>query len=294
MRELVVCSGKGGTGKTSVVASFAALADNCVLADCDVDAADLHLILSPRLERREEFSGGKQAEIDADQCIGCGVCQAFCRFSAITENYNPDGSVSFAVDPLACEGCGVCVHFCPEHAVEFPDAVSGEWYLSETRHGPLVHARLGIAAENSGKLVSLVRKQAKSLAVKTAKNLVIVDGPPGIGCPVIASITGADRVLIVTEPSKTGLHDLRRVHDLARFFDIPVSVCVNKHDINDAVCDEIISYCEENGLPVAGKIPYDPLVTGAQLEATSVVERNSSPAAQAIKDTWKNVEQSMR
>lgn len=294
MRELVVCSGKGGTGKTSVVASFAALADKCVLADCDVDAADLHLVLSPEIQRREQFSGGKRAEINSDVCQGCGVCQAFCRFAAITENYNPDGSVSFAVDPLACEGCGVCVYFCPEHAIEFPEAVTGEWFLSETRHGPLVHARLGIAAENSGKLVSLVRKRAKALAIKRNKDLVLVDGPPGIGCPVIASITGADMVLIVTEPTGTGLHDLRRVHDLALFFDIPVSVCINKYDINDAVCEEIVEYCEENGLPLAGKIPYDPTVTGAQLEAVSVVEKGSSPAANAIKDTWNCIERSMR
>ncbi len=294
MRELVVCSGKGGTGKTSVIASFAALAADSVLADCDVDAADLHLILSPKVERRQEFSGGKRAEIKQRDCLGCGVCHAFCRFSAIKENNNPDGSVSFSVDPLACEGCGVCVHFCPEQAIEFPEAVSGEWFLSETRHGPLVHARLGIAAENSGKLVSLVRKQAKALAEERKLSLLLVDGPPGIGCPVIATLTGADQVLIVTEPTITGLHDLRRVNDLARFFGIPVSVCINKHDINDKVCEEIIKYCEENTLPVAGKIPFDPQVTAAQLEGVSVVERDSSPAAQAIKDIWANIEKTMR
>lgn len=293
MRELVVCSGKGGTGKTSVVASFAALADNAVVVDCDVDAADLHLVLDPTIKLREDFRGGKEARIDQNLCMDCGTCYDLCQFSAVKEHANPDGSCKYSVDPLACEGCGVCVHFCPEKAIEFPQTVNGQWFVSETRHGPLVHARLGIAAENSGKLVSLVRDQARKLAKQRELDLILIDGPPGIGCPVIASITGADAVLVVTEPSKSALHDLKRVVDLARHFGIPVAVCINKYDINQNVAEEIIQYCGERSIEVIGKIPFDAQVTRAQLESTTVVERNSSPAAEAIKAVWKNTKSTL-
>ena len=293
MQELVVCSGKGGTGKTSVVASFAALADNPVLVDCDVDAADLHLILTPKIERRSVFSGGKEAVIRQSDCTGCGMCHDLCQFAAIEENRDRDGITTYSVDPLACEGCGVCVHFCPDQAIDFPEAVSGEWFVSETRHGPLVHARLGIAAENSGKLVALVRNEAKSLAKERSRDLLLVDGPPGIGCPVIASLSGADTALVVTEPTLSGLHDLKRVVDLAKHFGIPVTVCVNKYDINETMTERIGDYCREQRLSVVGKIPFDPQVTAAQLKGVSVVEHNSSPAAEAIRDIWNKVQLSL-
>ena len=290
MKEIVVCSGKGGTGKTSIVASFAALAKDSVLVDCDVDAADLHLILAPEIQRQEEFRSGKQAFIRPDDCLGCGTCAALCEFSAIEVEDRPNGSCVYSVDPLACEGCGVCVQFCPENAIDFPEVVSGEWFVSETRHGPLIHARLGIAAENSGKLVTVVRNEAKALAEKRNLDLLLVDGPPGIGCPVIASLTGADVAVVVTEPTVSGLHDLKRVVGLAGHFHIPVLVCVNKYDINETVSDEILDYCRDEGLTFVGKIPYDPEVTAAQLAATSVVEHNSSPSSEAIRETWENIQ----
>jgi len=290
VKELVVCSGKGGTGKTSIVASFAALANDAVLVDCDVDAADLHLILAPRIEQQREFRSGKQAFIRQGDCSACGTCYDLCEFSAIEVKEHSDGSCTYSVDPLACEGCGVCVHFCPEGAFDFPEVVSGEWFVSETRHGPLVHARLGIAAENSGKLVTLVRNEAKALAKKRNLDLLLVDGPPGIGCPVIASLTGADVALVVTEPTVSGLHDLKRVVGVAGHFHIPVLVCINKHDINDAVSEKIMEYCRDQGLTFVGKIPFDPEVTAAQLAATSVVEHNSSEAAEAIRNTWKKIQ----
>ena len=201
MNELVVISGKGGTGKTSIVASLAVLADNAVLADCDVDAADLHLILSPKVQRREEFRSGHEAVVRQEDCSGCGTCLEHCRYGAIIKEDTAPGDPVFRVDPIACEGCGVCVHFCPEQAIDFPETVCGEWFVSETRCGPMVHAKLGIAAENSGKLVATVRKEAKDIAARQQKALVIGDGPPGIGCPVIASVSGASMALVVTEPT---------------------------------------------------------------------------------------------
>jgi MinD superfamily P-loop ATPase len=293
VKELVVCSGKGGTGKTSVVAAFAALAPEPVLADCDVDAADLHLVLAPLVQHQEEFRSGREAHIRQDDCAGCGTCRDVCEFDAITVNPDGAGAEVFTVDPLACEGCGVCVHFCPEHAINFPETVCGKWFISQTRHGPLVHARLGIAAENSGKLVTLVRTQARQLAVGQRRELLLVDGPPGIGCPVIASLSGADHVLVVTEPTLSGLHDLVRVVHLARHFNLPVSVCVNKYDINEAVARRIEQHCEMEDLSIVGRIPYDPQVTAAQMASTSVVEHDASPAARAIETVWSRVSEQL-
>ncbi len=293
MKELVVCSGKGGTGKTSVVASFAALAANPVMADCDVDAADLHLVLTPDIEQRKDFWSGKEAVIRQEDCTDCGICQDVCQFGAIQLQTNGDGGESFVVDPLACEGCGVCVRMCPELAIDFPERNCGEWFISKTRFGPLVHAQLGIAAENSGKMVTLVRSRARDLVEKVEGNLLIVDGPPGIGCPVIASLAGADLVLVVTEPTLSGLHDLKRVVQLTRHFDIPVAVCLNKHDLNSTVAQNIFDYCDQEGLLMVGQIPYDPQVTAAQLAGRSVVEQGVSPAAGAIREVWKQIELSL-
>jgi len=289
MRELVIISGKGGTGKTSIVASFAALAKDKVLADCDVDAADLHLIMKPEVGRREAFSGGKEAVIRQEDCIACGACRARCRFEAIRRDGGGAGEAVFTVDPFACEGCGVCVEVCPVKAVDFRPRRSGEWFISETRHGPMVHARLGIAEENSGKLVTMVRQQASRIAQERGLELVIIDGPPGLGCPVIASIGGASLVLAVTEPTLSGLHDLRRVVDLARHFKVPVMVCVNKWDINPEMTAEIRGYCDRHGLPVAGELPYDPIVTRAQLAGESVVEHADSRIADEIGRMWEKI-----
>ena len=289
----MVISGKGGTGKTSVVASFAALAESKVLADCDVDAADLHLVLSPKIVRREEFSGGKSASITTDECIGCGKCASVCRFDAISFDGPANDVVgkTYRIDPIACEGCGVCAYFCPVDAVVFSSSINGEWFVSETRHGPMVHAKLGIAEENSGKLVTTIRREASRIAKESGLDLVIIDGSPGIGCPVIASITGASQVLIVTEPTLSGLHDLNRVADLAGHFDIPTAVCVNKSDINPDMTARIREHCSERGIDVLGEIRYDTAVTRAQIEGISVVEYDSGSASSDIRSLWDAVTQ---
>jgi len=290
VREIVVVSGKGGTGKTSIVASFAALAaannDKVVFADCDVDAADLHLVLAPDVKRREEFRAGHVARIRQDDCIGCGACLAYCRFDAIARSEGDRGEHRFSVDETACEGCGVCVRICPAGAVDFPDKVAGEWFVSETRFGPMVHARLGIAEENSGKLVSRIRKEARTLAEGGGHELVLADGSPGIGCPVIASMTGATVALIVAEATVSGLHDLARIVELARLLRTPAAVCVNRWDLNPAIAEEIEETARANGLPFLGRIPYDDAVTRAQIEGRSVVETFDGPAARAIGVVW--------
>ena len=224
MKELVILSGKGGTGKTSLTAAFATLATGCLLCDADVDAADLHLLMQPVIRKRTEFQGGGVAVIDPQRCTSCGTCVDLCRWSAI----GPD----FVVDEIACEGCGVCVDFCPEQAIDFPIKTCGQWFISDTRCGPMVHARLGIAEENSGKLVTLVRQQAGQLAEAKGIDLIITDGPPGVGCPVIASVGGASSALIVTEPTVSGIHDMARAIELCRHFKVPVMVCINKFDLN--------------------------------------------------------------
>jgi len=291
MKELVVISGKGGTGKTSIVAAFAALAKNGVLADCDVDAADLHLVLEPKVKQTSDFSGGKEASIVTEKCIGCGKCQDMCRFDAV--NFNGEGNdvvdKTFTIDPVSCEGCKVCVEFCPADAIEFNDSINGQWFISDTRFGPMVHAKLGIAEENSGKLVTVIRKEAKKIAQKQKRDLLIVDGSPGIGCPVIASITGADLVLVVTEPTLSGKHDLDRVSQLTANFGIETLVCVNKADINPQITGQISEEAQQRRLKVIGKIPYDEAFTKAQIVKASVVEYTGGAITQQLKALWREV-----
>ena len=283
MKELVIISGKGGTGKTRVTASFAVLADRPVVCDCDVDAADLHLVLEPTIRERHEFESGHEAVIRQSDCTGCGICQDLCRFGAISSTVD-----MFSIDSISCEGCGVCVRFCPEGAIDFSQRRCGEWFVSDTRCGPMVHARLGVAAENSGKLVSTVRREAKHLAEEENLNMVIVDGPPGIGCPVIASLTGASQILVVTEPTVSGEHDLERVLSLARHFQIPAAICVNKFDINEEMTKRIEDRAVSAGATIAGRIRYDASVTRAQIQKKAVVELDT-PGAADMKQLWKNI-----
>ncbi|KPJ66288.1 MAG: (4Fe-4S)-binding protein [Coxiella sp. DG_40] len=291
MKELVVISGKGGTGKTSIVAAFAALARNAVFADCDVDAADLHLVLEPNIKQKSDFSGGKRATIVIEKCIGCGKCQDLCRFDAI--HFNGEGNDlvdrTFTIDPVSCEGCNVCVEFCPVDAIEFHDCINGQWFISDTRFGTMVHAKLGIAEENSGKLVTLIRKEAKRIAQEQKKDLLIVDGSPGIGCPVIASITGANLLLVVTEPTLSGRHDLDRVSKLTGNFGIKTLVCINKADINPQIADQISEEAQQRGLKVIGKLPYDEAFTKAQIIKASVVEYTGGAITEQIKALWRQV-----
>jgi len=278
-KELVVISGKGGTGKTSILAAFAYLAENAVLCDADVDAADLHLLMAPDIREHHDFQGGSVAVIDPDRCTECGLCRELCRWDAIGE--------SFKVDTIGCEGCGVCVYLCPEQAIDFPIKTCGEWFVSGTRFGPMVHARLGIAEENSGKLVTLVRQEAKKLAEKENHDLIITDGPPGVGCPVIASIGGARTILIVTEPTVSGRHDMERVVELAAHFRVPAMVCINKYDLNSEQTQAIEEYANDNSLAVLGRIPFDPVFTASMIRGKTVFEfKAESPVCRAIKQIW--------
>ncbi|PIP06559.1 MAG: (4Fe-4S)-binding protein [Syntrophobacterales bacterium CG23_combo_of_CG06-09_8_20_14_all_48_27] len=280
MRQLTIVSGKGGTGKTTITAAFAALAKNHVMADGDVDAADLHLILTPHIKREEEFYGGRAPSLDKDKCNECGICMEVCRFEAIHD---------FAIDPISCEGCGLCMHACPQEAIKMEEKFSGHWFISDTRFGPMVHARLGIAEENSGKLVTLVRQQARLIAEEENKDLIIIDGPPGIGCPVIASITGVNLVLAVTEPTLSGIHDLERVLGVAHHFNVPAMVCINKCDINPENARKIRDYCQDRNIEVVGEIPYDPVVTRAMVEGQTVVEYGSNVITDIVKRMWERI-----
>jgi MinD superfamily P-loop ATPase len=287
-RELVVLSGKGGTGKTSLTASFAVLAPRRVVADCDVDAADLHLVLGPRQRERHEFHSGDEAVIRQEDCRGCGDCVALCRFDAVRREARSAGEATFRVDPLACEGCGVCARFCPVGAIDLRERVCGEWMVSETRCGPLVHARLAIGSGSSGKLVSTVRQAARRLAEERRDPLVIVDGPPGIGCPAIAALTGASRLLAVAEPTVSGEHDLGRLLALARHFDVPVSVCVNKWDVNPGLTERIEGSARRAGAGVVGRVRHDPAVSRAQVMGRAIVETGAAAAAD-VRRLWERL-----
>lgn len=286
--ELVILSGKGGTGKTSLVAALAALVERKIMVDCDVDAADLHLLLDASFGKPHDFIGGSKATIDQSKCMVCGICTSYCRFGAIRNA--PDTGARFGekfwIDEFACEGCGVCTYFCPEKAIDMNETVSGQWYVSETRYGPLVHARLGIAQANSGRLVSHLRRKASEIAEHDLIDLVIIDGPPGIGCPVISSLTGTDYILLVTEPSMSAFHDMERLVQLAGHFGIPVGICINKFDINDSISSQIEEYAAREGLEILGKIPYDISFTKAQLGGVSVMEYSDNKTTEQIRQIW--------
>ena len=282
MKELVIISGKGGTGKTSITASFATLAQNKVMVDCDVDAADLHLILKPEIEKTTEFYSGKTAEIQPELCVKCGRCIEVCRFDAISED--------FIIDHIKCEGCGTCFFQCPVGAIKFEKVKSGEWFESNTRFGKLIHAKLGIAEENSGKLVSEIRNHARLVAHRNKNDLIIVDGSPGIGCPVIASISGAHLVVIVTEPTLSGIHDAKRVLKLTQHFKIPACLCINKFDLNLELSGQMEEFCKEKGVELVGKVPYDKVFTQAMIKEQSIVEyQPEGQVSVKIKEMWNKI-----
>lgn len=281
MKELTVISGKGGTGKTSITAAFASLAENAVFADCDIDAADLHLILKPTIKKTMQFHGLKIASIDKTLCIDCKKCYESCHFHAI--------DIDIKIIKGSCEGCGVCAYVCPVHAINMIDRESGSAYLSETRFGPMAHAVLNTAEEASGKLVTAVRNNAKHLAEEKKKNLILIDGPPGIGCPVIASITGVDLVLIVTEPTLSAIHDLERVLGVAQHFHIPAVVCINKSSINTENTSKIEQYCEKKNIRIVGKLPYDTMITQAMIHEQSVIEFPNGKLSNKLRTMWSNI-----
>jgi MinD superfamily P-loop ATPase len=281
VKQIVVISGKGGTGKTILTASFAALAKNKVMVDCDVDAADLHLLLQPEIKERHEFRSGMTARINAEICEQCGQCISVCRFDAISED--------FIVDPVSCEGCTICSYVCPAGAITLEENISGEWLISDTKYGPLVHAKLGIAEENSGKLVMQVRQAAKEIAEKDNLDYVIIDGPPGIGCPVIASLSGVDLAVIVTEPTLSGIHDMERVAQVSRHFGVPTKVVINKYDINLDNSEEIKEICQKADIEVIAQLPFSQKVSESIVQGVPLVEFCSNEIAQNISFLWERI-----
>ncbi|HOD34904.1 MAG TPA: ATP-binding protein [Syntrophales bacterium] len=282
MKQIVVISGKGGTGKTVITASFAALAKNKVMVDCDVDAADLHLLLHPRIIERHEFRSGKTARIDLEKCVECGKCVDLCRFDAI--------SPAFVVDKISCEGCGLCGRICPAGAVVMEENLSGEWFVSNTAYGPFVYARLGIAEENSGKLVAQVRQVAKEIAERDNLDYVLIDGPPGIGCPVIASLSDTDLALIITEPTLSGIHDMSRAAELTGHFRIKTAVVINKHDLNPWNTADIEKMCQDRDIEVIGEIPFSEEVSRSIVRARPLVEISSNAVGREISSIWRRIE----
>ncbi len=285
MKQIAILSGKGGTGKTTITASFAVLAENIVVADCDVDAPDLHMLLHPKIIKTQEFKGSKLAVINEAICIKCGLCREKCRFEAITQN--------FTVDPFSCEGCGVCKVICPVNAITLMEKISGRAYISKIKYGFMSHALLSPGEANSGKLVTLVRQNARVLAEKENSS-IIIDSPPGIGCPVIASVVGVDAGLVVAEPTISGIHDLKRVLQLLAHFKVPPFVCINMYDINEDNARKIESFCKENGIKVVGRIPFSPIVTEAMVNGKPILEytngsKNGSKIAREIRNVWENV-----
>ncbi|MBE0425901.1 MAG: ATP-binding protein [Nitrospirae bacterium] len=281
MKQIVVISGKGGTGKTVLTASFAALAKNKIMVDCDVDAADLHLLLQPEIKERYDFRSGKTAWIDRDLCQECGQCIDVCRFDAIRDD--------FTVDPISCEGCTICSYICPEAAIKLEENLSGEWFISDTKYGPFVHAKLGIAEENSGKLVSKVKEAAKEIAEKENLDYVIIDGPPGIGCPVIASLASIDLALIVTEPTLSGIHDMERVAEVSKHFKIPTKVVINKFDINPGNSEDIKKICQEEDIEVMAQLPFSQKVTESIVQGVPLIEFCKDRIAEDISLLWERI-----
>lgn len=282
MKQIAVVSGKGGTGKTTITGSFAALAHDIVIADCDVDAATLHLLLQPQIVETQEFKGSKLAVMDKTICVECDLCRDACRFDAI--------DASLQIDPFSCEGCGVCVAICPVRAISLNERISGHAFISKTRYGTMSHARLNPGEANSGKLVTLVRHNARQVAEKENRKLILIDGPPGIGCPVIASVSGVDVGLVVAEPTMSGIHDFKRALQLLNHFHVKPFVCINMYDINKKNTERIVKFCEKNKVEVAGKIPFDPVVTEAMVAGKTVVEYSSKSAvSREIEAVWKRV-----
>ncbi len=284
MREVLIISGKGGTGKTSLTGAFAHLASNQVICDLDVDAPDLHLLLHPRNHQSEEFYSGYEARIAGEQCTGCGLCASMCRYDAVRSDGN-----GFSVDPLRCEGCKVCVAFCHAGAILFPQKHCGHWYISSTRFGPLVHAQLFPGESNSGRLVMVLKQKARELAKSFGRNLILCDGAPGIGCPVISSLSGTNLAVAVTEPTPSGRHDLERVADLCGHFQVTFAVIINKYDLNFEEVDKIEAFCRSRGYPVIARLPHDPVVTEAMVQGLVVTELPRTNFSMEVRRTWARI-----
>jgi len=288
MKQVVILSGKGGTGKTSVAAALAHLASQdmrIALADADVDAANLDLVLRPTRLEEHAFMGGQVAIIDPDRCTRCGRCYEVCRFDAVVP-----GEDRYRIDPLACEGCASCAYQCPEGAIRVQEQQAGLWFRSDTRFGPLFHAHLFAGQENSGKLVTMVKQQARLLALDEGRDLLIVDGPPGIGCPVIAASSGANLALLVAEPTVSGIHDLERILATVSHFRVPALVCINKADLNPGHTAAIEAFCAAGAIELVGKLPYDSVVTKAMVQGQPVTAyRSEGTMAAALREMWARI-----
>ncbi|MCK4463245.1 MAG: ATP-binding protein [Candidatus Omnitrophica bacterium] len=284
MKQILIISGKGGTGKTVITGALAALAKNKVMADCDVDAADLHLLLKPKIKEKHVFKSGVTAFIDRNKCTQCGKCIELCRFNAITED--------FKVNPVSCEGCSFCSFVCPAEAIKMKENISGEWFISDTRFGTMVHAKLGVAEENSGKLVVLVKQKAKEIAEKQNCDWVIIDGAPGIGCPVIASLSGINCALVVTEPTLSGLHDAKRVIGVAKHFNVPVKLVINKYDLNMEITEKIKAYCNNNNISIIGNIGFDESIVKAMVEGKTIIEYPEGESKREVSKIWDRLSES--
>jgi MinD superfamily P-loop ATPase len=286
MKEITILSGKGGAGKTSIAAAIASLAENSVFCDNDVDAADLHLILHPEIKEEHEFNSGSKAVIDPDKCTACGLCIDHCRFDAI--HLNQEGIPE--VNPFQCEGCRLCERICPVDAIQTIQFNNNKWFISNTRFGPLVHARMGAGEENSGLLVTVIREKAREIAVQTGADFIINDGPPGIGCPVIASVTGTGAVLLVVEPSLSGLHDAKRLMELVDSFHIPALAVINKYDINLEITGRIEQFLNERSIPLIGRIPFDTRMVDAMVAGETIMELDSqSDLSREFKAIWQGI-----
>ncbi|MCK5295989.1 MAG: ATP-binding protein [Alphaproteobacteria bacterium] len=297
MYELTVISGKGGTGKTSIVGAFAHLASNHVMCDLDVDAANLHLLLAPEIKEQGAFYSGNIAIIDEEKCNNCGICKEMCKFDAILPPRHCEEQsdvaislpISHVVDPVNCEGCGVCVHFCPQNAIDFPENYCGDWYISDTRFAPLVHARMSPGEENSGKLITFLRQTAVKVATQNNRDIIIYDGSPGIGCPVISSLTGTDMAVVVTEPTPSGLHDAKRILELCKHFSIAVAVIINKYDLNLENTGEIERFCADNYIKIAGKVPNNRIFVDAVVKGSVVTECGNETINIELQNIWNEV-----
>ena len=286
MKEITVLSGKGGTGKTSITAALASVAENSIFCDSDVDAADLHLIFQPQNKEEHTFFGGWKAFIHAEKCTGCDLCIEYCRFDAIHRK----GNGSIEINPFKCEGCRLCERICPSHAIVSEQSSNNCWYVSTTRFGTLVHARMGPGEENSGKLVTQVRKRSKEIAMENRLSYIINDGPPGIGCAAISSLSGTDLALIVLEPTKSGLHDAQRLVDLIKSFDIEMYAVINKYNINYGMAMKIEKYLATNNIRLLAKVPFDKQVVEAMIVGKTIVEYNpGSEISNIIREIWKTI-----
>jgi MinD superfamily P-loop ATPase len=291
MREITVISGKGGAGKTSITAALASVANNIVLCDNDVDAADLHIITKPTIEKKEVFKGGLFAQIETDRCAGCGTCAEYCRYDAIALNSNNE----YEVNKWQCEGCGLCEKICPDAAIIINQSIRNYWYISKTRFGKMVHAEMQPGEENSGKLVSKVRNIAREEAMVQKASYIVNDGPPGVGCSAISSVTGADLVVLVAEPTVSGLHDIQRLVELVEGFGITMIAVINKSTLHQESTEIMENYFSTKGIPVVAKIPFDKSMVKALLELKTIVEYDpSGEIAGEIKKIWQYIEQMER